>query len=799
MNQLTFNHAMTHYDNETSIYEINKVREYRDITTDCFTRSFLTGSAQLTHAKNTFVDFTYNYINTQLQVRIDSELINLNQKPMFDDEKVYLIFKGGNIMNIYFEKFLNFTPAINGTPLANSLGVNNYLPCSNPFNPVCNQENIGNFVTYLSNNFKVSDVDYSLYILTNDNSRYILLHSICKNILVDSFKYITDFFNKLYSESNINNVALRSNYSYTNIEINTQYEENNILSFLQSTLTQDTWINIFDIFKTYIHNDLVTLDHTGTLQRAHPIVINVIVQSIQLLIQTKNNIIYAVNNWRKSLDRLILQYKILTLFKYINNKFGIKFNLMIEPVGYPDKINLILEKILLDINNILDRKKNNVIQSEFYTQVKINALKNNLVIGYNVPAGNSLYNDKYEVFNNVNKLTINKYKYKQKNGATPQLNNFVIIPNNNVLVYANNSGDIQQKIISLAIPNNFHYITYNNIINKTRNYKYSSIFDLIRIKFNVVLNGGFIEKNDKELNMQIPSEFIDISIPRYNDYSKYLFSKHLYGSKPTNLRINYNPIAGALRTTVTIPSYSINDLYEDLIYVLFSQNISSQPWMDSKYKKRVIRLLFLGILDAKINDIENNNNDNITIFSEVIRLSDSLLDYINGGGAYPYNEITKFVVETNGVPITPADNTYCQRIIDDIVNKKMDIDIENIIYIIPKYHSVKNILLCLILFSKLYNETDISIINTLNYSRNLYYWESYTDSTQYNNIVNNIKRNYRELLLLIVNVGNHIVQLINLINRGVPGVRRLPVVPGLANIDFIGGNKEKIIRYKLNL
>ena len=101
---LTFVHQMSNKDNEQSIYEIHKVREYRDITTDKFTNSII--GPRYDHSRYTFLDFTFHYINTKLHMELNTMLIKETTKPLNVNEDVHFVFKGGNVMNIMYAKYL---------------------------------------------------------------------------------------------------------------------------------------------------------------------------------------------------------------------------------------------------------------------------------------------------------------------------------------------------------------------------------------------------------------------------------------------------------------------------------------------------------------------------------------------------------------------------------------------------------------------------------------------------------------------------------------------------------------------
>ena len=58
---------------------------------------------------------------------------------------------------------------------------------------------------------------------------------------------------------------------------------------------------------------------------------------------------------------------------------------------------------------------------------------------------------------------------------------------------------------------------------------------------------------------------------------------------PTSLIFNLNP-------GILISAYSNSEVLEDLLYTLFNQN-QFEPWLDTKYTKRIIRVVTLIIIE----------------------------------------------------------------------------------------------------------------------------------------------------------------------------------------------------------
>ena len=83
--------------------------------------------------------------------------------PLSSKEAVYLVFKGGNVMNYYFTKVIN---------------------------PI----NIDD------TNYKFSDVDYSIYIKTTDLVRFNIIKKAIYTLLIEALTKISNKFNDLYTK-----------------------------------------------------------------------------------------------------------------------------------------------------------------------------------------------------------------------------------------------------------------------------------------------------------------------------------------------------------------------------------------------------------------------------------------------------------------------------------------------------------------------------------------------------------------------------------------------------------------------
>jgi len=123
----------------------------------------------------------------------------------------------------------------------------------------------------------------------------------------------------------------------------------------------------------------------------------------------------------------------------------------------------------------------------------------------------------------------------------------------------------------------------------------------------------------KEYN--IPSEFVDVSIPAFPDINRKYFYSEVQEEGINILKYSNNS------TNYYWNTYSIHQLFDDLLKILFGPTIV--PWYDAKYDKRIIRLLLLFSF-YKIEKIIKKSNSScewICFLTDVLKLTNELYIY----------------------------------------------------------------------------------------------------------------------------------------------------------------------------
>ena len=529
---------------EEADYVNKPIRMLRDETTSIFTKYFLDDE---TKRKN-FISYTFHIINTHIQLNINDNLVKKEKNPLSIKEAVYLVFKGGNVMNYYFTK------AIVPTTVDNS-------------------------------NYKISDVDYSIYIKAGTQHRFDEIKKVVYVLLIEALTKISNIFNELYK----NKGGMNKNDMYT-----FTYTENDTLKSLIEGLKcfrdidEDNYIEKTNNILLKCSGD-GGYDNSCVINNNTP---NCTKYFDQLLLQLAN-----LNNSECLIDLLVI-YNMFYKCKYYY-----------EHLGYDENNNdkyIYLNRVKTKLNELITKFINKELIKKifnFYKNVNINDFINEVKTNIT----KKIQDDKilYEVLNG-NLVT---YNFTNSTGSTCSVK-----PNTHKFI---SSIEPNKTNISSSNTTYQHYISYNSIIyaeSITEPVANKVKFDLARIKFNVELSTnytrtttslgsntssiytsdyGFICEYDTiETNkLNIPSEFIDVSIPDFIDTTGQHYIKTLNkNNEPHRLADKKNDLH--------VYSYSLLQIAEDLENVLFTQNIQILPWLDSKYEKRLNRLVLFLLLSC---------------------------------------------------------------------------------------------------------------------------------------------------------------------------------------------------------
>jgi hypothetical protein len=693
-----------------------------------------------------FLDYTFHILYSNIITKINKTLIDelpfkqnpiSHLKPLVGSERIFLIFKGGTLMKKYFDnyidKLINVTKNTKSNDIKTKYGNfirdlnigSNGSPVPSKL-PIADTEIEIFKKLILQENFKISDTDYSLFINSDTNERFLVIHKYVIGLLGEGFDTMTSKFDEYFNDVQNNTFQKPQPLDDNLCSDETGYIESELLNSLRNILNNN--INIENIINNNF-NSLTT-----------------ILYNVQLFIINLNNL----NT--KNLYELYDIVQIITLLMYL-----IKLNPSCN--FYFIDIHNILKKAYKNhcfcINKLINNKFILLQINDFYTPEKITTLKNLLNQKYkNIPEDSDMFKDKYERGFEPKFLNLKLTKYNLIYNKIQIFNeiNFTFPKRNSLMVLSKNSAININKIVDLKLQKN-HYITYNETIRKTRKYGLiTTDFDLMRSKFNIVINNdNIILKDDKPHKAKVPSEFIDVSIPRFEDISRKSFFQHIthHGYYPVSLKFN----------KIHIHSYSPSEVLEDLIYVLTNQN-SIEPWLDKKYEKRLIRMIVLMIMIIEYNELlpyydPFHPRPDYNIYKDFFTLCYAIYEYSKNENKeidnYPYHIVSKFINGYDDANI--LNNKYIREYLRTIKNNSLKwfntSEILKPILIHQKYESINQLVETIILWSFLIKFDNENLIESLNK-----YLISYLQTPIYNSTnITEPRQKFKTLLEIIFDYG----------------------------------------------
>lgn len=653
--------------NENDIDILFPKRVFADTSTSAFTSVFLSDNLVV------FTDYLFNKLYMDIFSNINDKLLENNMIPINNDENIVLIFKGGNVMHFYFNKILKqkYENIKYKTLDKNieSINIDEYLK------------------EIATKNFSISDVDFSICIKADNVKRYNEIYSTLLEILYNSFNDISKLFDEYYKlalddeELSIISINLENDF-ILNIEH---------LNILEKTL-KDIFVKLryIEDYKFVNRDTLTSCVNLKDLKYINLKNINEIRKSYieyieQIDLNKISNLLQQINFEKccKLVDLsklLIYSYQIIYIAKITNKQ-------------YPKYIDNIIINIKTKMEQVTTFKLNSLIKAKFYTKDKIKR-----------------YIETLE--NKLNELNKDNCHFA-KNKKMVQIMKLNDVVGTDINIGKKNNFKVILDDLKIEDNKRIHYISFNRSIHSNFSV-YDLSFDLMRIKFNTTINNKLITKtysqgNSEKKDNNIPSEFLDVSIPNYSDY----YRKHYV------MDMSYTELFG-------IPSYTIKQIYEDLIFVLYKQSYFV-PWTDKKYEKRIGRSIIFGLINSKQH------------FDKLLKLVEFSYDYISNNRPYPYDYIKEmnFIYGSNDIKYT----------IDNLVNNEYNgyVKSYNSLLINKEYSNIEDYLRNIIYFTSLHNQDTQKYLNFINnirkeYNRNI------IEIEHAKIFVNEYKENFKNLL-----------------------------------------------------
>lgn len=647
------------------IPKIFQKRVLADTTTERFISTIFTNDKILLE----FSDLVYHTLNKYIMTNINVLLLSENQ-PILDmnNEYVLVMFKGGNILHIYYNFLENIIASLN---------------------PAIFQETqtiYGQSKKY----FKISDCDFNLYIISESSHRYNLLYSYAIPLVINALKELQDFFEQQfineYNPAKAGQVSQPLGLVYT-IEPNLQdCLQISDISKLDKFITNNIFLNMG------LQNPLPQeyIDGIALFRRA-----------LEYRYNRNAYVLYHVINYLVVLDN----YSILEDIPDNQHKRRLVNEIFGNFPTHQEFVNRITDKKTL-LNVSINIKKDKLIG--FYTYDKINALIHNVIEKVHERGNDGISNHIVEYRNNLNikkqnmfygQIFMKEYSFTNFTAnANPEIfqsdtpimrkeqlkpkkrNSMIIFPN-----YGLKNIDLL-TVKENNVPIEHHnYLTMSFIKSGFKNSMFNIAFALLRIKWNLSYeneNGGLnIVKKIYEVNpngttgqeilqqpsaqstppeqpmqpmqptlpnndvFHMPSELIDLGISHYADYNYGHLLHNLENIESVFSCISINPDKQDF-----IIGYSLNYLGFDIYQILWEQ--TTMPWTDLKFAKRLDRFFMVILYDAIRNELLSKNRQQVaedtpqnyriynTISRDLIELMDGRANNYNAiGGQQAYRDL----------------------------------------------------------------------------------------------------------------------------------------------------------------
>lgn len=555
------------------------VRIFRDKTTDQFTKVIFRNKDRMFR----FLDYTYHTIYSYLRTRINRELVKQSVHPLAHDENIYLIFKGGNVMHLFYhyymqnvsslpvlnsEQMMQWYAQFNDEIVNQGLGenqsrmINDLVKTQMQWNYdietyalTADENTMQAFLTKLSTKFGISDVDYTLIIDIPNHKRRALIKDIVQSLSWNILNYVTGVFDTHLENQLVNK----------NVKPLTKPEP-----YLESTHADDD-MTIIQPMSELVHY-LKNRAHQTQLPLSEAMM-NKFVMYLDHLQQ-----VTQIKHFTKSMAILYLSFDMISYVEYFDRS-------KVQLMNHTYNLSAIRTHILLNISILISSKEYDLFSLPYYTSADWMEIKTNLAKMYNTLAKNASEREEKHDDENV---------WILKNPESIQPNDFVLVKRSCLNIeYKIEEHDIVHDVIPCQ---KYHYISYNGII-RFISPRTIVDFDLLRSKLNVVLKGNHFVKDGKDMNeMNVPSEFIDISIPNEDDagFLEYVHHLHDMNTGPSMM-----PLTLSNGNILRVAAYDMPEIVHDLSRTLYSST-NVEIWLDTKYRKRVFRYIYFALLNRTL-------------------------------------------------------------------------------------------------------------------------------------------------------------------------------------------------------
>lgn len=622
-----------------SIVSENKFRMLKDNTTDAFVNEFFGDNGLL----KMLIDYQYHFINFALLSQINQGLTSAkptnrtrdtietdNLYPLESEEHILFNFKGGSTMFFLYTNIISYL---------NRKGIDTTIDID---------------FQSLEGNFKISDIDMSLNIEADNSYRYSQMESICCTLLGKKLEELTNRLEFIFLNTIFNNLpdALKTPELIASIRDmsdkvnnNTRIIRQDIIISGQGPIYPDIYSlkTIINTFKENVHNPgfdfihirnfinnfIVNRNPGYTAKTVDMLELSYLSEflSFLLYLEPVHNdpiLLTDITDYLFNINQLCL-HLLDSRFKYLtDNLYSIphlnSFITKIQEGLYNINRSTLTKAVEIHRNElavppifkyrecrggILNNGTDDYYQEDRYFSEDKSGIK--AVYNLNYP----VHTDPQDAANEVKK----KINFSGRE-------NFILRPQDSsnypyLLAQTSNTGKYQSDIDTIKTKlglvdinfgtdtktidfnnnkKNIHYLSVNKSILGIQK-DFIQTFNLFRIKFNIILD-KLVDSVDVNNNcsttekvLNTPSEFLDIGISSKDDGFHHHIKKIEENEPGITFQFGLPQVVGldyGKKTRIT--SYNMKIFGADLNNILFNQQVI--PWLDLKYKKRLVRLLF---------------------------------------------------------------------------------------------------------------------------------------------------------------------------------------------------------------
>ncbi len=735
-----------------------------------------------------FDNVNYYLMKSKPKSKSNSSIPDTSNKPLQYNEHIITNFKGGSTMFYVFNNIIS--SVLKSNPNINPAIIDNLKK-----NFKISDIDLSVSVNAYDKTFRyyqlesiISHIILSTLEELSIRLEFILLYKIAINIgdtaLKDEIK--TELGNLLYINNSTNNSLTRNNINivenpskiYQTVDL--LKEKINAYKYLFNPLDTDENVRnimerIMSFFQEFIeYNDTTDLHMSTsfkfkTLDMFELALLNEFLTYLDALKYKENDY-----NFRMLVASTYLV--VSTLLKYLLND---KYNYLLENLYNDNDLKnffINIEKGLKSTNDSLVSKAVETYKYEIDNNIPRPRMCETQGL-VTAPSGDNYYPEyKYlseERSGILNIADINPANINTDNIKMSGRQNFILIPHNSsyypyLLVSSDKTGKIEPSIVKIGPStklldfkkrignktillndlitqtnfddnqNNIHFVSMNKSIMMYSNSEEMLSFNLFRIKFNIVLkdmienidvlNGCSSIPNQKE---NAPSEFLDVGLSSKFDG---LHNK-LHSVEEENNCVVFNidlpEYPGLLYDKKSrITSYNIRTMTLDLSNILFNQN--KIPWLDTKYNKRLIRLLFY-ILNVSQDMFNTKFEPEFKPINQINVITD-IINKINLS-VFNINDLllksTPNIISSDDVYNSEIEN-YFNKVLQ---NPSLKITIDNIKYLLENEKELEDIMIFKELYtyaSGLYTCIPIYTIIIYSFKKEI----NETDPSEIDNIIN---------------------------------------------------------------